>query len=147
MLDASDVQNGVHAIQGQVEVLIIPGVAAEDLRPHPVEPRGVGAIRANEAADSVFFGQQKLQQLAPEEARGARQEDSHAAGAVFVCLTLSGLLGIPGGLLLFVLSGRLLLLLVSSRRLPRKQLHDDSPVDIVPYEVPDLSLLAFLYVS
>ena len=58
VLDAGDVQEGVRATERPVEVGLVPGIAAEDLHPLPVEPRGVGAIRADEAADFVPLGEQ-----------------------------------------------------------------------------------------
>src|SRR5215213_5688930 len=56
MLYPRDVQESVYVTQRSVEVSLVRGVAAADLHPLPVEPRGVRAVRANEAADSVPFG-------------------------------------------------------------------------------------------
>jgi hypothetical protein len=131
MLDTGDVQERVSSTEGPVEVGLVPGIAAEDLHTLPIEPRDVGAILTNEAADFVPLGQQELQQATPEEARGPREEDSHAGGTVFPCRT--------------ELAGRFLLILAGW--LLAEQLHDGGPVDLVHNDVPDLGLLALFYVS
>jgi hypothetical protein len=56
--DAGEVQERVRAAEGPVEAGLVSGIAAEDLHPLPIEPRDVGAIRADEAADFVPLGQQ-----------------------------------------------------------------------------------------